>query len=487
LPYAADIAAGGAIGEGQRVRTRTERLTEPVDFLALCAAWPERYVGLLETVAVGAQAGGFDLLLVSNGEALVCADDGSLHGPHAAGAGGFLEALEAWTQSLAGRATAVSALAAEAQAPELPFAGGWLLALGYELAGEIEPRLDLPAPSQPVPRALALRTPVALIRDHATARVWLIAESGFAALADQVRRDLAVAPPTVVPDRCAQAVHEDAADEFLRGVDRIIDYIGAGDVFQVNLSRGWRARWPSAVPVAALYAALRESNPAPFCGFLQWRDLALVSSSPERLVAVANGVVQTRPIAGTRPRFFGDDDAARVAELIGHPKERAEHIMLIDLQRNDLGRVTVPGTVQVDALMEVESYAHVHHIVSNVRGQLRAGVSPVAVLRAVFPGGTITGCPKVRCMQIIAELEGAGRGFYTGALGYLGVDGRMDLNILIRSISVHAGQIEFRAGAGIVADSQAPRELEETRAKAQGLLRALSADSVGSWRREAQP
>jgi anthranilate synthase component 1 len=181
----------------------------------------------------------------------------------------------------------------------------------------------------------------------------------------------------------------------------------------------------------------------------------------------------TRPIAGTRPRIGGDDDAARLRELIGHPKERAEHVMLIDLERNDLGRVCVPGSVVVDELMTLESYAHVHHIVSNVRGTLRANVTPGAVIRAVFPGGTITGCPKVRTMEIIAELERVGRGAYTGALGYLNRGGDLDLNILIRSLTMQGNALRFRAGAGIVADSVAGQELDETRAKARGLLRAL--------------
>jgi len=201
----------------------------------------------------------------------------------------------------------------------------------------------------------------------------------------------------------------------------------------------------------------------------------VLSSSPERLVSVRGNVASTRPIAGTRARLGGDDDVARLRELIGHPKERAEHVMLIDLERNDLGRVCVPGSVVVDELMTLESYAHVHHIVSNVRGTLRPGVSPGAIIRAVFPGGTITGCPKVRTMQIIAELEGVGRGAYTGSLGYLNTDGDMDLNILIRSLEMRAGSLCFRAGAGIVADSIGERELDETRAKARGLLRALGA------------
>jgi anthranilate synthase component 1 len=241
----------------------------------------------------------------------------------------------------------------------------------------------------------------------------------------------------------------------------------------VNLSRKWRAEFEAAPEPAALYARLRAANPAPFAGLLAHAGWALASSSPERLVSVRGRVVETRPIAGTRPRLPGDDDAARVGELMAHPKERAEHVMLIDLERNDLGRVCEPGSVRVDELMVVESYAHVHHIVSNVRGELRAGVGPGQVLAAVFPGGTITGCPKVRCMQIIAELEGEGRGPYTGALGYLDRSGDMDLNILIRSAWLQGTQAQLRAGAGLVVDSVPQAELEETRAKARGLLRAL--------------
>jgi anthranilate synthase component 1 len=276
----------------------------------------------------------------------------------------------------------------------------------------------------------------------------------------------------------ASAFEEDAPDKFLGGVAAIHEYLRAGDVFQVNLSREWRARTNAAVTPAALFASLRRANPAPFAGLLQWRDRAVVSSSPERLVDVRGSIVTTRPIAGTRARVGGDDDGERLRELIGHPKERAEHVMLIDLERNDLGRVCVPGSVEVDEFMALESYAHVHHIVSNVHGILRAGVTPAAIIRAVFPGGTITGCPKVRTMEIIAELEGTGRGAYTGALGYLNRDGDMDLNILIRTLTLgYGGNVRFRAGAGIVADSVGAAELDETRAKARGLLRALGIDA----------
>jgi len=171
---------------------------------------------------------------------------------------------------------------------------------------------------------------------------------------------------------------------------------------------------------------------------------------------------------------MADADRRELAALIAHPKERAEHIMLVDLERNDLGRICRPGSVRTDELMTMESYAHVHHIVSNVCGELNDGLSPIAVLRAVFPGGSITGCPKFRCMQIIAALERQARGAYTGALGFINHDGSMDFNILIRTITLDAQGLEFRAGAGIVADSHWQRELQETRAKAQGLIAALS-------------
>ncbi|MGB0514540.1 MAG: chorismate-binding protein, partial [Wenzhouxiangellaceae bacterium] len=270
-----------------------------------------------------------------------------------------------------------------------------------------------------------------------------------------------------------ELIPDDGA-RFERGVRRIREYILSGDVFQVNLSRGWRGMAKSTLDPVAIYRRLAERNPAPFAGLARMPRGTLLSSSPERLVRVEDRRVEVRPIAGTRPR--GDSalqDRALSSELLAHPKERAEHIMLIDLERNDLGRICLPGSIEVNELMIVESYAHVHHIVSNVRGRMPEGPGAVDVIRAVFPGGTITGCPKVRCMEIIAELERTGRGFYTGSMGYLGLDGRMDLNILIRSMSVSGRTLRFRTGAGIVADSEPAAELAETEAKARGLLRAL--------------
>jgi anthranilate synthase component 1 len=436
------------------------------DLLGLAAAQPRRYPGLLESVARGNARARHDILFAFPGRELRLAG-GVVRDERGAACGGrFLDALDdAWRAERGGR-----------DDDGLPFRGGWLLYLGYELAAEIEPSLDLPAPRETaLPTALALRCPAAIVVDHERARTLLVAEAGREDLLGVLADDLAAAARFEASPWRRAGIEEDAPQVFLDGVARVHEHLRAGNVFQVNLSRAWRARCAPAPRPADLYAALRRANPAPFAGLLQHGGWAVVSSSPERLVEVRGTHVQTRPIAGTRPRTPGDDDEARMRELAAHPKERAEHVMLIDLERNDLGRICVPGSVEVDELMAIESYAHVHHIVSNVRGELRAGVTPGQVIRAAFPGGTITGCPKVRCMQIIAALEGVGRGAYTGSFGYLDRNGDLDLNILIRTLTLHGDAVSFRAGAGIVADSEAPRELEETRAKARGLLRALDA------------
>jgi len=349
------------------------------------------------------------------------------------------------------------------------------LFLGYELARQSEPILRLPRAHGRLPEASALRCSAAVVRDRVTGECLVVAEPGAGGWLARVEADVAAAralPPTPAW-QAPRDVVEDPPQHFLDGVARVLEYLAAGDVFQVNLSRAWHARFDAPPDPAALFQRLRDHNPAPFAGIYRLDGGTLVSASPERLVSVQGRRVETRPIAGTRPRFDGDDDAARIRELVGHPKERAEHVMLIDLERNDLGRVCTPGSVEVDELMSVESYAHVHHIVSNVRGELRVDATPGQVIAAVFPGGTITGCPKVRCMQIIAELEQAGRGAYTGAMGWLNRDGDLDLNILIRSAEVEGDGLRFRTGAGIVIDSDPLRELDETRAKARGMLRAL--------------
>lgn len=433
------------------------------DLLAPAAAFPGRYPGLLQSVTRGTPQSRYDILFAYPQESLTLHADGRLLDAQGVACDGrFLDALdEAWRQVRVPRD----------EADELPFHGGWLLLLAYELVGEIEPRLRLRSP-EPLPTALALRCPAAVIVDHEADCTILVAEAGHEALLDAMAADLAAIPDIpalAAPTSC----DEDDPTLFLDGVARIHEHLHAGDIFQVNLSRAWHAHYAVSPKPVELYQALRQANPAPFAGLLQQPDWAVVSSSPERLVEVRDGLAQTRPIAGTRPRTPGDDDLARIRELSTHPKERAEHVMLIDLERNDLGRVCVPGTVEVNELMVVESYAHVHHIVSNVRGRLRDEVTPGEVIAATFPGGTITGCPKVRCMEIIVALENAPRGAYTGALGYLDRNGDLDLNILIRTFTLADAQVTLRAGAGIVADSVADKELDETRAKARGLLRAL--------------
>ena len=433
----------------------------------LHARFPDRYPVLLESVGGDEPLGRHDVLLALPGEQLVQRADARLEGHGADPEAPFLRALDRWFL--------------EERAPPVerrPFAGGWFLYLGYELAAEIEPSLHLPPPRHA--RAIAWRMRGAIVRDRVTGEASVLAERGVADdLRQQFEADLAAAPTGIAtPERLLDgAVDEEPPERFLRGVEAVLEAIGRGDVYQANLSRGWRATLADGVSAADLYRRLRSANPAPFAGSAVLPGFTVLSSSPERLLEVRDGHASTRPIAGTRPR--GDTssaDASMKRELVLSEKERAEHVMLVDLERNDLGRICRGGTVHVDEFMTVETYATVHHIVSNVRGDIREGVTPGEAIAAVFPGGTITGCPKVRCMQLLADLEGQSRDAYTGSMGYLGVDGALDLNILIRTLTVADGRIDFRTGAGIVADSRPAAELDETRAKAQGLLRALGSE-----------
>lgn len=430
------------------------------DFLAVSAAQPRRYPFLLESSAGAAAQSRFDVLFAFPGEAIELTAPADFD---------FFAALDAaW---------------AHERAPELdalPFVGGWFFYLGYEMAGQVEPALTLPQGDGDLPLALAVRCPAAIIRDRHAGRLHVLAENNNRECVQCMLADVNAAPPapSAVPPVAAH-VQEAAPDEFLHNVAAARDMILAGDVFQANLSRAWHGQLQQDTDPAQLYAALRQANPAPFSGLMRWRDAAVISSSPERLLSLHGELAGTRPIAGTRPRAHARD-ADDTRAMLAHPKERAEHVMLIDLERNDLGRVCRPGTISVDELMVAETYAHVHHIVSSVRGRLRAEVGPAEALRAVFPGGTITGCPKVRCMEIIAQLEGEARGAYTGSFGYLSRCGRMDSNILIRSITQNARRVSLRAGAGIVTDSDPQRELQETRAKAQGVLKSFAMDDAAA-------
>jgi anthranilate synthase component 1 len=453
------------LNHAERASAICRRIEGARDLLPVVAAHVGRYPALLESAAPGPSAR-WDILFAFPEECLVLGQDGLVRDASGRNRGPrFLDALDAtWRAGCGGQAGI-----------DLPFTGGWLLYLGYVLAREVEPSLVLPvAQATHLPVALALRCPAAVIVDRIERCTWLVAEQGREALLETMRHDLgAVAPDFDAPLPPLHACRQDDPRRFLDGVARVHEYLRAGDTFQVNLSRAWHARFQAAPMPTALYAALRRANPAPFAALLQQPGWSIASSSPERLLQIRDGTAQTRPIAGTRPRIAGEDHAVRMAELLGHAKERAEHVMLVDLERNDLGRVCEPGSVRVDEMMTVESFAHVHHIVSNVHGRLRPEVTPGQAIAALFPGGTITGCPKVRCMQIIAELEGVARGAYTGSLGYLSGNGNLDLNILIRTMVLEQDRVRFRAGAGIVVNSEAESELEETRAKARGLLRAL--------------
>lgn len=300
-------------------------------------------------------------------------------------------------------------------------------------------------------------------RAQAAYRRWRAADSGSVSVAITAPAGIGIEPPSA---------YSFSPDQFHHAVRRAQNYIAAGDTYQVNLSL--RTSKPTAVAPETIYDALRRVNPSPYMGLFKLPDFALVCGSPELLVRLANGVISSRPIAGTRPRgTVGQQDSHFSAELLASEKERAEHLMLVDLIRNDIGRVAEYGSVEVREFMVLERYSHVMHIVSQVEGRLASGASWRDVFQSMFPGGTITGCPKIRTMEIIEELEPVGRAFYTGALGWINHGGEMELNIVIRSMLVQDGAAHVQAGAGIVADSQPERELDEALRKAQALWVAL--------------
>ncbi len=448
----------------------------PAALRQLAFRWPDRYPVLYDS-AIADQGDPWTVVTALPAGHLALGRDGRLVTSESdlSALGAFLPALERWWQR---DATPVPELAA------MPWRGGFSVFLGYELGAEIEPRLkSMPRSSEPW-LAWAIRVQAAVVHQHRTGRSWLLTEpsarhSRREAL-QQLESDLQAAAMPVTLECASGAaltatiLAEDAPELYLRQVEAAREYIRAGEIYQINLSRAWRGEREPGTDLAALYQQLRSVNPAPFAAFAQWRGQCLLSASPERLVHVDRGRINTRPIAGTRPR---SGHAVRhhheTGALLASAKERAEHVMMIDLERNDLGRLCLAGTVSVDEFMALESYPHVHHIVSSISGALRPAVTPIDVIRAVFPGGTITGCPKIRCMELIASIENEGRGAYTGSLGTIGLDGRLDLNILIRTLVATDSSLQLRTGAGIVADSVAELELEETRAKARGVLDAL--------------
>jgi anthranilate synthase component I len=368
-----------------------------------------------------------------------------------------------------------------------PFAGGAVGLFGYDLARSAEPTVGDPNPDEVgIPDLALMITDVLLAFDHLRHEVTVLAnvfapegdtpdlersyEHAAAAIAE-VRQILAGPVPQATGRKSEppEFFSNLGPDGFGAAVERAVEYIHAGDAYQVVPSQRWTANCP--VEAFSIYRGLRAINPSPYMYFLDFGDFQIAGASPESLVKVGGRHVELRPIAGTRPR--GGSDSQMAEELLADTKERAEHVMLVDLGRNDLGRVCEYGSVEVDELMAVETYSHVIHIVSSVSGRLREEVTPMDALRATLPAGTLSGAPKIRAMQIIDELEPVKRGPYGGAVGYLSYTGELDTCINIRATFVRDGKAYLQAGAGIVADSDAAYENRETEAKAGAVMDAI--------------
>jgi anthranilate synthase component I len=369
------------------------------------------------------------------------------------------------------------------------FWGGWVGFVGYEASSLFE---DIALnPSQSIPDLSFMEAERLFVYDHKNQKLKFILseenktkDSDYEDFSWEIKRVWKDVQRAIEKIRLFPATKKEKSfspaplkalsnkSEYLQKVDQAKAYICQGDIYQANISQKFET--PFDKDPLALYQKLRQVNPSPFSGFLKFDDLSLVSSSPERLIKVSGDKIESRPIAGTRPRSsIAEKDEALTAELLLSDKERAEHLMLVDLERNDLGRLCKAGTVEVTDFMLLEKYSHVSHIVSNISGCLLPERSVFEILKAVFPGGTITGCPKIRCMEIINELEPVQRGPYSGSFGYIGYAPYMDLNIIIRSIIITNGNASFHVGAGIVADSVPEKEYQETLDKAAAMVEAL--------------
>jgi anthranilate synthase component I len=380
---------------------------------------------------------------------------------------------------------------------ELAFHGGAVGFFGYDLVRRVERLPDVPDDDRGIPDIAMMITGPVVQFDHLRRSLTVVVpcrldqgrsvdEAYEAAVAELQELKARLRDPVPVLERTegpqVGPVESNMTQErFEQSVEQVREYVFAGDAFQVVPSQRFSTR--TNLDPFAIYRGLRTVNPSPYMFFLDFGDVTLVGSSPEMLVKVADGKVETRPIAGTRPRGQTLADDQRLAdELLQDPKERAEHVMLVDLGRNDVGRVARPGTVAVKELMGIHLYSHVMHIESSVIGELADGMRATDALRAAFPAGTLSGAPKVRAMEIIDELEPTKRGPFGGAVGYVGFDGDLDTCITIRTIVCHDGVAYVQAGAGIVADSVAKSEFEETENKAAGMFRAIEvAAAQGDW------
>jgi anthranilate synthase component 1 len=378
---------------------------------------------------------------------------------------------------------------------DLPrFSGGLVGYFGYETVAYIEPRLRDPDKPDPLgcPDILLMVADEVVVFDNLSGRMYLIvhADTERGDTLQGTNRRIAVLIERMqqgAPRHRTHTRREVSESDFVSGftessfkqaVERIKQYILDGDCMQVVISQ--RLSIPFSARPLDLYRALRGLNPSPYMYFLDLGDFQIVGSSPEILVRLEDGEVTVRPIAGTRRRGHNEEeDLALEAELLADPKELAEHLMLIDLGRNDTGRVAQVGSVRLTAKMEVERYSHVMHIVSNVTGQLKPGMSAIDVLRATFPAGTVSGAPKIRAMEIIDDLEPVKRGVYSGAVGYLAWNGNMDTAIAIRTAVIKGGQLHIQAGAGVVADSVPDLEWKETMNKGRAVFRAVALAEAG--------
>jgi anthranilate/para-aminobenzoate synthase component I len=375
------------------------------------------------------------------------------------------------------------------------FWGGWVGTIGYEMARWLDAITLRNKDDLGLPLLHFFQVDQLWVYDHSThllkmivskkclddpkkhygetvqeiARVWQQAESVLNTASEPARPT----PPARSNGNDSELHSNISEAQYIEMVERTKLYIEEGDIYQANLSQRFETAFKG--EAFDLYENLRQINPSPFSGYMKLGDLTLVSSSPERLVKIEKGVLETRPIAGTRPRGRNiEEDHHLATELLLNEKEQAEHLMLVDLERSDLGRICEYGSVQVTDQMFVEQYSHVSHIVSNIRGTLKPDITFKEILKAVFPGGTITGCPKIRCMEIIDELEPVARGPYSGSFGYIGFADYIDLNIIIRTILLKGNKAYFHVGAGIVADSVPAKEYQETLDKAAAMIDVLT-------------
>ena len=367
-----------------------------------------------------------------------------------------------------------------------PFQGGAAGYIGYDLGRTLERLPVLAADDLELPDLCLAFYDWVLAHDGLAGQSWLIATGLPQRTADEAHLRLQwarerLAEPLPSPEKSVARIQEHplrstfTPKEYLAAVQRIKGYLAAGDIYQANLSQ--RFMLPFVDDPWPLYLRLRQVNPAPFAAYLEFPEVAVLSASPEEFLRVEGRQVETRPIKGTRPRgSTAEEDAALAQELLASEKERAENIMIVDVLRNDLGRVCRVGSIQAPSLLAVEQHPTVHHLVSTVTGDLPEGVHPVNLLRASFPGGSITGAPKIRAMEIIEELEPTRRGIYCGAIGYLGFNSTMNTSIAIRTMVVTKGALTFSVGGGIVMDSDPEAEYQETLHKARGLMLALGID-----------